>query len=202
MKEQSIPQAAAERVHDPRFRAAYRILEDAIAAGAFPGCAFGVLAGGEVVLQDAIGRFTYEEGALLVTKETIYDVASLTKVAATTAMAMLLYQRGQLDLEMPLGDLLPGFVAGREAGDAARRVTLRHLLAHNSGLPGYVELFRTATTADSLLGACLELPLEAEPGAGPNTPIRASFCWARRSKRLQARGSTGGCSARSINGWE
>ena len=63
-------------------------------------------------------------------------MASLTKVVSTTSVAMLLYQRGQLDLETPLGDLLPGFVVGRAPGERAREVTLRHLLAHNSGLPG------------------------------------------------------------------
>ena len=93
------------------------------------------------------------------TAETVYDVASLTKVVATTAAAMLLVQRGQLDLDAPLGELLPGFVAGRAAGDSARHVKLRHLLAHSSGLPGYVEFFRTATTPEALLSACLELPL-------------------------------------------
>ena len=77
-------------------------------------------------------------------------MASLTKVVATTAAAMLLVQRGQLDLETPLGDLLPGFVVGRAPGDLARTVTLHHLLAHNSGLPGYVEFFRTATTPAAL----------------------------------------------------
>ena len=51
-----------------RFAAAYRVLEEAIAARAFPGCAFGVLAGGEVALQDALGRFTYEEDAPAVTR--------------------------------------------------------------------------------------------------------------------------------------
>jgi CubicO group peptidase (beta-lactamase class C family) len=148
-----------------RFAAVYRVLGDAIAARAFPGCAFGVLAGGRVVLEDALGHFTYDEGAPTVTAETVYDVASLTKVVATTAAAMLLYQRGLLDLETPLGELLPGFVVGRAPGEHARHVKLRHLLAHNSGLPGYVEFFRTVTTPPALLRACLELPLEADPGA-------------------------------------
>jgi len=148
-----------------RFAAARKVLEDAIASRAFPGCAFGVLAGGEVLLNGALGRFTYEDDALPVAPETVFDVASLTKVLATTAMAMLLHARGLLDLEMPAGEVLPGFVTGPQAGDRARMVTLRHLLAHSSGLPGYVELFRTAATPEALLQACLGLPLEAEPGA-------------------------------------
>ena len=147
-----------------RFAAAYRVLEEAIAARAFPGCAFGVLSGGEAVLQDALGSFTYEEGAPQVSAETIYDVASLTKVVATTAATMLLYQRGALDLDMPLGELLPGFVVGRAPGSQARNVKLRHLLAHNSGLPAYVEFFKSATTPAALMRACLELALEAAPG--------------------------------------
>ncbi len=81
-----------------RFGAAYRVLEEAIAARAFPGCAFGVVAGGEVALKDALGRFTYEQESPAVTAETVFDVASLTKVVATTAAAMLLVQRGRLTL--------------------------------------------------------------------------------------------------------
>jgi CubicO group peptidase (beta-lactamase class C family) len=148
-----------------KFAAVYRVLNDAIAARAFPGCAFGVLSRGEVVLHDALGHFTYDEGAPAVTPDTIHDVASLTKVVATTSAAMLLWQRGLLDIETPLGELLPGFVVGRPPGGRARHVTLRHLLAHNSGLPGYVDFFRTAATPAALFRACLELPLEAEPGA-------------------------------------
>lgn len=148
-----------------RFHAAYRTLEEAVDAQAFPGCAFGVVAGDEVVLSDALGRFTYEPESAQVLPETRFDVASVTKVVATTAMAMLLYQRGELDLDTLVGDLLPGFVIGREAGSLARRVTLRHLLAHNSGLPAYVEFFRTLPTEAGLFKACLELPLEAEPGS-------------------------------------
>jgi len=147
-----------------RFRAAYRVLNDAIDARAFPGCAFGVLTGEGIILQDALGKFTYDQSSPNVNTATVYDLASVTKIAATTAVAMLLYQRSQLHMDALLGDLLPDFVAGRSQDDSARRVTLRHLLAHNSGLPGYVEFFRTATTASELLQACLQLPLGAEPG--------------------------------------
>ena len=164
METEITPPAASAANSPSRFAAVYRILNDAIAARAFPGCAFGVLAGGETVLQDALGRFTYDEGAPVVSADTVYDVASLTKVVATTAAAMLLYQRGLLDLETPLGELLPGFVVGRAADERARHVKVRHLLAHDSGLPGYVELFRTAATPAALFRACLSLPLEAEPG--------------------------------------
>lgn len=148
-----------------QFAPVYKMLADAIAARAFPGCAFGVFAGGKVVLQDGLGRFTYDDDSEVVTARTVYDIASITKVIATTAQAMLLVQRGVLDLETPLGELLPGFVVGRSSAERAHQVKLRHLLAHNSGLPGYVELFRSVTTPDELFRACLQLPLEVEPGA-------------------------------------
>ena len=170
MNSESTPSVALPTGQRGRFAAACRVLDQAIAAHAFPGCAFGVLAGNEVMLADARGRFTYDETSSAVAPETVYDIASITKVAATTAAAMLLHQRGLLRLETPLGELLPGFTEKRAAGAVGptaggRRVTLRHLLAHNSGLPGYVEFFRTAATPDALLRACLGLPLKAEPGA-------------------------------------
>jgi CubicO group peptidase (beta-lactamase class C family) len=148
-----------------RFSEVYRVLETAIAEGAFPGCAFGLYAQDRVQFADALGRFTYEPTSRQVTPETVYDVASLTKVVATTAAAMLLHQRGRLSLEEPLAEILPGFVVGRPAGDPARHVRLRHLLAHNSGLPAYVEFFRGVSIPEELFRLCLQLPLEAEPGA-------------------------------------
>ena len=150
--------------HESRFPQAYAVLRTAIADRAFPGCAFGLLVDGKVLLADALGKFTYEDDSPEVAAETLFDVASLTKVVSTTAAAMLLYRRGLLDLETPLGELLPGFVIGRDAAQHARRVTIRHLLAHNSGLPGYVPLFHTATTPFALLRDCLKLPIEVEPG--------------------------------------
>ena len=164
MKTEAIVADGSAPPVDGQFASVYSVLTDAIAARAFPGCALGVLADGKVVLQDALGRATYDSDSFAVTAETIYDVASITKVVATTASAMLLAQRGVLDLDTPLGELLPGFVVGRSSGEGARNVTIRHLLGHNSGLPGYVALFRTETTPEGLLRAALQLPIEAEPG--------------------------------------
>ena len=153
-----------DRPSPSRFAAARQVLADAIAARAFPGCAYGVLAGDTILAEDALGHFTYEDDSRAIWPETVFDIASITKVASTTALAMLLHQRGQLQLDLPLADVLPGFVVGRQSKELARYVTIRHLLAHSSGLPGYVPLFRTATTPDEMLRACLQVPLEAEPG--------------------------------------
>ena len=81
---------------------------------------------------------------------------------------------------LPLASCCPVlWLAGHRATRLAD-VTLRHLLAHNSGLPGYVEFFRTAATPAALLRACLELPLRPSQARAPSTPIRASSCSARR----------------------
>jgi serine-type D-Ala-D-Ala carboxypeptidase len=148
-----------------RFPEAYAVLREAIEAQAFPGCAFGLLHNGKVSLLDSLGRFTYDHAqSPAVAPDTLYDVASLTKVVSTTSAAMLLHQRGQLDLETPMGELLPGFVIGRDPSEHARRVTVRHMLAHSSGLPGYVPFFHTANSPYAVLRGCLQLPIEAEPG--------------------------------------
>jgi len=153
-----------------QFTAAYRLLDEAIAAHAFPGCAFGLFANHQVQFIDARGRFTYDEVSPAVTPATVYDIASITKILSTTAAAMLLHQRGQLNLNTHLSDLLPGFIPNRAEGavsptaGVAVSPTVGGLLAHNSGLPAYVEFFRTAATPEALLQACFALPLEVPPG--------------------------------------
>lgn len=151
-------------MNEARFSRAYELVHRAIRDKTLPGCAFGLRADGKILLSDSLGRFTYDGDTPQALPATLYDVASLTKVVATTAAAMLLHQRGQFNLETPLGELLPGFIVGRDDSRFARKITLRHLLAHNSGLPGYVEIFRTAKTPADVLRGCLELPIEAEPG--------------------------------------
>jgi len=158
----SVPATAEDQKR--RFRGAYSILEQAIGQRAFPGAAFGILSRGGVVALDGVGRFTFEPNSPEVTPATIYDLASLTKVLATTSKAMLLYDRGLLELDQPLGDVLPGFVIGMEPGSGKNRVTMRMLLAHSSGLPAYRQLFREHTSPSQLVRACLRMPLEAVPG--------------------------------------
>ncbi len=114
---------------------------------------------------DGVGGFTYDSQTPSVVPSTVFDLASVTKVMATTAMAMLLHQRGKLWLDQPLAEILPAFAQSEAAGSQRRRVTLRLLLAHASGLPGYVKLFNQTKEGSELMDACLRLPLAYPPGA-------------------------------------
>jgi serine-type D-Ala-D-Ala carboxypeptidase len=146
---------------DERFRIAFAILAQAIEARAFPGCSLAVTDRGELVAHKALGRFTYEASSPVVEAESLFDIASVTKVVATTAMAMILYERGVLDLEAPVTAVVPEFAAS----DSRRgEVTLRMLLAHSSGLPAYEKLFLLARNRDELLRAALATGLTADPG--------------------------------------
>ena len=146
-----------------RFGPVFPLLEAAVAEGVFPGCAFGVLDMDGLVFTAAVGRQTYAADAPSILPGTLYDLASVTKVAATTAMAMLLWQRKQFQLDQPMADWLPEFLQGERLGQRAS-VTIRHLLSHSSGLAGYARLFEYNRTAEELWSACLAMPLEVQPG--------------------------------------
>ncbi len=115
-----------------------------------------------MVALKAFGRFTFETASPPVTIATVFDLASVSKAVATTSMAMILYERGLVDLEAPVVSIMPEF-----AGSDARRgeVTMHMLLAHSSGLPAYEKLFLKAKSKDELLGAAFSTPLTADPGA-------------------------------------
>ena len=145
---------------DEVFRRAFAILSRGIQEKAFPGAQTAIVHRGNLVALKSLGRFTYDENSAAVGR-TIYDLASLTKVVATTAMCMRLYDRDQFPLEHRLVDVLPDFTSH----DPRRaQVTLRMLLAHTSGLPAYVKLFETAKTREELLAQVFALPLAADPG--------------------------------------
>ena len=152
----------------PRFPIATSLLADAIQQRVSPGAVFGVLRSGGQVEIESIGRFTYQPDSPQVQTDTIFDMASISKAMATTSVAMLLWQRGQVDLDEPLARRIPGFLEVESTPQplAALRskVTVRMLLAHSSGLPAYAPLYKTCGTATELLEACLHMPLEAPPG--------------------------------------
>jgi len=146
---------------DDRFGSAFALLAQAIGTRAFPGCSLAVTYRGELVAHKALGRFTYEPSSPVVEADSLFDLASVTKVVATTAMAMILYERGVLDLEAPVAAVVPEFASG----DARRgEVTLRMLLAHSSGLPAYEKLFLYARTREEVLRAAFATDLTAAPG--------------------------------------
>ena len=157
---------SAFELQDTQFARAFAIIREAIVQRAFPAAALAVTYRGSLIALQGFGRFTYEEVAPLVRPDTIFDLASVTKVVATTAAAMLLYERGQLPLDIPVGHFLPDFVARapRHLQASREEVTLRMLLAHSSGLPAYEKLFEFAGSRDELVRAALTTRLVAEPG--------------------------------------
>jgi serine-type D-Ala-D-Ala carboxypeptidase len=114
---------------------------------------------------------TFGRSGETIVPSTLFDIASLTKVVATTSMAILLYDRGLLDLDAPVSAVVPEFLAdstedSRSKKDSRRKaVTLRMLLAHSSGLPAYEKLFLRAKSRKELLHATLTTPLTADPGS-------------------------------------
>ncbi len=116
--------------------------------------------------MQGFGRFTYDTDSPEVRPDTVFDLASLTKVIATTTIAMLLCERGKLSLDQPLAMTLPEFVelAPKHHQEARSQVTLRMLLAHSSGLPAYEKLFEFADSRDHLVRAALTTRLVAPPG--------------------------------------
>ena len=123
---------------DPdRLDRAAALLERAVAEGVTPGGVLLVARRGAVVLERAAGRLTYDDDAPAVTPSTIYDLASLTKVIATTTLMMRRVESGALDLDATAASRLPEL-----EGSPVGRATPRDLLAHSSGLPCCSELFR------------------------------------------------------------
>lgn len=137
------------------------MLTQAISQRAFPSASVAITHNAELVCLRAFGHFTYDQESPEVTTASIFDVASLTKVLGTTAMAMILYERGKLDLDAPVVKFVPGF----KTGDLRReQVTFHMLLAHSSGLPAYEKLFLRANGHDKMIAAACATPLTAEPG--------------------------------------
>lgn len=104
-------------------------IERAIKAGDIPGAVVIVGRGGETVFAKAYGRRAVEPESEPMTRDTIFDLASLTKPIATATSVMLLIERGQIRLDDPISKFLPEFAEGKLGG-----ITVEQLLRHRGGL--------------------------------------------------------------------
>ena len=115
------------------------LAQDAIAIGATPGLRLLVLTEDSICYDGAHGTLG-DVAATSVTRESIYDLASITKVVTTTLLAMMSVERGMLDIDKPLSSLLPVRDDAPLDDDLGKR-TLRDLLAHRSGMPAWIPFY-------------------------------------------------------------
>jgi CubicO group peptidase (beta-lactamase class C family) len=158
----TIPLEVAIDDQERVFKSAFEILAEGVAKHVFPGASVAITSKGALVGYQGFGHYTYEKKARAVEAESIFDIASLTKVGATTSMAMLLHDRGQLDIDSYVIGTLPEFALGDERRE---EVTFRMLLAHTSGLPAWVPLYKKAKNKANMLQAAAEVPFASNPGS-------------------------------------
>ena len=125
-----------------------------------PGAVVVVGVGDRIVYQKAIGNRALVPSAEPMTLDTMFDVASLTKVVATTTSVMMLIEQGRLRLVDRVATFIPGFERYGKAD-----ITIRHLLTHVSGLRPDVDLGDDWVGTDAAIKLAIEEVPTAPPGA-------------------------------------
>jgi CubicO group peptidase (beta-lactamase class C family) len=143
------------------FRAAGDLLDRAAAGRVAPALVVEVGDARRVVWRRATGRLTYAASAPPATEATIFDLASLTKALAAAPIAMRLLDAGRLRLDDPIARWIPGW-----RGADRQAATIRHLLAHSSGLPAHAPLYMHHAGRAAYEAAICDVPLAFSPGAG------------------------------------
>ena len=139
-----------------------RVVQRGLDAGGYPGAAVVVGRKGATVWQKGFGHLGWtSDSPAVLPDQTIYDLASLTKVIGTTTAAMILFDEGKLVLDEKVTHYLPAFSGGEKD-----LVTVRELLEHRSGLPAGRDLWRHAHSPEEARQLVLDTPLEYHPGHG------------------------------------
>ncbi len=149
---------AQARLDIPKLGGIERVVRDAIQEKQLPGAVVLVGRGDKVLYKEAIGNRALVPSVERMTPDTIFDLASLTKVVATTTSVMILVEEGRIRMNDRVSTFLPGFERyGKE------QITIRHLMTHVSGLRPDVDL------ADAWEGndAAIKLAFEEVPGSAP-----------------------------------
>lgn len=136
------------------------LVRDGLRRGVYPGAALVIGRRDTILYSAGYGRLTWSPASpAVVPDSTIYDLASLTKVVATTTALMLLVERGQVQLDAPVARYVPACPGPKTTG-----LTVRQLLTHTSGLRATLPLYRDARDAvQALRRVCAETPI-ARPG--------------------------------------
>ncbi len=111
------------------------VIQNAISDGSIPGAVLLIGHDGDVICRKAYGSRALEPRREVMTLDTVFDVASLTKVIVTTTAVMQLVERGEIRLNDPVAKYLPEF-----AQNGKQDITIRQLLTHYSGLPPDLDL--------------------------------------------------------------
>jgi CubicO group peptidase (beta-lactamase class C family) len=131
-----------------------------VSSRAFPGGVLAVGCDGVLAHLRAFGRLSYDPDAAEVATDTLYDLASLTKVVVTTTLSMILVDEGKLDLDARVHTFFPAF-----SGPAKERVTVRQLLTHSGGLQWWAPLYKEVQGKRAYLERIVAMDLAYEPGA-------------------------------------
>lgn len=149
-----------------RLAKVFDVMKDGVSQKVFPGGVLAIGLRGQLVALRAFGKFTYDAKAPADPTDTVFDVASLTKVVSTTTLLMQLVWSRRLELDTPATRYLPEWVQPFDPQEAwKKRVMLRHLLVHSSGLPAYERIFLQAKNKQEILRMVFATPLAYEPGA-------------------------------------
>ncbi len=144
----------------PIFSEIDSLIERAIIDSAFPGTVFLVSKDGQIVHEKAYGNYTYDKSSPKMKLNTIFDLASVSKVVGTTTAAMMLIDKGELDLDDKVIKYLPEF-----NNHGKENITIRNLLLHNSGLASFKKYYDVYSTADEVVNDIMNLSPEQEPGS-------------------------------------
>ena len=139
-----------------------RVVQRGLDAGGYPGAAVVVGRKGATVWQKGFGHLGWtSDSPVVLPDQSIYDLASLTKVIGTTTAAMILFDEGKLVLDETVSHYLPTF-----GGGAKGEITVRMLLEHRSGFPAGRDLWRHAHTPEEARQLVFDTPLEYRPDHG------------------------------------
>ena len=117
---------------------------DAIHQQAMPGCVILVAKGGKIVYHKAFGHYNYDQKEP-VSKGSVYDLASVTKIAATTLAVMKLFDEGKIDLHGRLGDYLPNV-----KGTNKEQLLIENILLHQAGLVPFIRFFEETLSKEGI----------------------------------------------------